>query len=141
MNGFLSLMSIVAECFIPVLLPTAAAAVMIYAQNFSNDPGSHQSSLGFYTTGDTYDGKNGYSLRLQGRNRELMIMLNQEVLSSMEPIMSPMILFAGTGVSAEVRVAPLSLSRVFSGLSTLSKGEAAFLSTIPAEIMQAVRFS
>lgn len=37
-----------------------------YACNFSNDPGSHKSSLGFYTTGSTYDGKHGYSLRLQG---------------------------------------------------------------------------
>jgi len=41
----------------------------IYAQHFSNDSGSHQSSLGFYTTGDTYDGKNGYSLRLFGKER------------------------------------------------------------------------
>lgn len=41
----------------------------VYAQNFSNLPGSRQSSLGFYTTGDTYDGKNGYSLRLQGMER------------------------------------------------------------------------
>jgi hypothetical protein len=40
-----------------------------YAQSFSNVPGSRQSSLGFYTTGDTYDGKNGYSLRLQGLER------------------------------------------------------------------------
>ena len=37
-----------------------------YAQSFSNVPGSRQSSLGFFTTGQTYDGKNGYSLRLQG---------------------------------------------------------------------------
>ncbi len=40
-----------------------------YAQSFSNAPGSRQSSLGFYTTGNTYDGKNGYSLRLQGMER------------------------------------------------------------------------
>ena len=40
-----------------------------YAQNFSNSPGSHKSSLGFYTTGDTYDGKNGYSLKLVGMER------------------------------------------------------------------------
>ena len=39
----------------------------IYAQHFSNASGSYQSSLGFYTTGDTYDGKNGYSLRLFGK--------------------------------------------------------------------------
>ncbi len=40
-----------------------------YAESFSNAPGSFQSSLGFYTTGETYDGKNGYSLRLQGLER------------------------------------------------------------------------
>jgi hypothetical protein len=38
----------------------------VFAENFSNSPGSHRSSLGFYTTGDTYDGKHGYSLRLLG---------------------------------------------------------------------------
>jgi L,D-transpeptidase catalytic domain len=40
-----------------------------YALSFSNAPGSHQSSLGFYTTGNTYDGKHGYSLRLLGLER------------------------------------------------------------------------
>ena len=33
---------------------------------FSNLPGSHQSSLGLFRTGDTYVGRNGYSLRLVG---------------------------------------------------------------------------
>lgn len=37
-----------------------------YAVAFSNQPGSHQSSLGFFRTGDTYMGKNGYSLLLDG---------------------------------------------------------------------------
>ncbi len=37
-----------------------------YATSFSNKPESHQSSLGFYTTGETYIGKHGYSLRLDG---------------------------------------------------------------------------
>ncbi|GBL35397.1 hypothetical protein EMGBS15_09920 [Filimonas sp.] len=37
-----------------------------YATAFSNTPESHQSSLGFYITGDTYQGGNGYSLQLQG---------------------------------------------------------------------------
>ena len=40
-----------------------------YAEHFSNASGSHQSSLGFYTTGETYDGKNGYSLKLIGMER------------------------------------------------------------------------
>lgn len=37
-----------------------------YAIAFSNRPGSFQSSLGFYRTGKTYYGKNGYSLVLEG---------------------------------------------------------------------------
>ncbi|MEO5891277.1 MAG: murein L,D-transpeptidase catalytic domain family protein [Ferruginibacter sp.] len=37
-----------------------------YATQFSNLPESHQSSLGFYVTMDTYVGGNGYSLRLKG---------------------------------------------------------------------------
>jgi hypothetical protein len=37
-----------------------------HAQRFSNDPGSHQSSLGLFVTLDTYAGKHGRSLRLQG---------------------------------------------------------------------------
>lgn len=37
-----------------------------YATSFSNKSGSHQSSLGFYLTGKTYNGHNGYSLILHG---------------------------------------------------------------------------
>ena len=37
-----------------------------YAVSFSNQPGSHKSSLGFFLTGNTYIGKNGYSLLLDG---------------------------------------------------------------------------
>lgn len=36
------------------------------AEAFSNKPNSHQSSLGFYVTGETYDGEHGLSLRLVG---------------------------------------------------------------------------
>jgi len=42
-----------------------------YATNFSNRPESHQSSLGFYATGETYIGKHGYSLRLDGLEKGL----------------------------------------------------------------------
>lgn len=34
--------------------------------HFSNDEGSHSSSLGLYVTGSTYTGHNGYSLRMDG---------------------------------------------------------------------------
>lgn len=37
-----------------------------FATAFSNIEDSHQSSLGFYVTGETYDGNNGYSLKLNG---------------------------------------------------------------------------
>jgi hypothetical protein len=38
----------------------------IYATKFSNRVRSFESSLGFYLTGETYFGQNGYSLRLLG---------------------------------------------------------------------------
>jgi len=37
-----------------------------FATAFSNNFDSHQSSLGFYVTGDTYQGEHGLSLRLNG---------------------------------------------------------------------------
>ena len=39
------------------------------ASAFSNEPDSHQSSLGLFVTADTYVGRNGYSLRLDGLDR------------------------------------------------------------------------
>lgn len=37
-----------------------------YVVEFSNEPESYKSSLGFYITAETYSGKNGYSCRLDG---------------------------------------------------------------------------
>lgn len=37
-----------------------------YATSFSNINGSNKSSIGFFVTDDTYKGRNGYSLRLNG---------------------------------------------------------------------------
>lgn len=37
-----------------------------FARHFSNDDGSLQSSLGLFSTAETYDGGNGYSLRMDG---------------------------------------------------------------------------
>ncbi len=39
----------------------------IFANKFSNAPESNASSLGFYITSETYDGKHGYSLKLDGQ--------------------------------------------------------------------------
>lgn len=38
----------------------------LYARSFSNKTGTLKSSHGFFLTGERYDGKNGYSLRLYG---------------------------------------------------------------------------
>ena len=38
----------------------------LMAERFSNTPESYQSSIGFYLTAETYHGKHGYSLRLDG---------------------------------------------------------------------------
>lgn len=40
-----------------------------YATSFSNSPSSNKSSLGFYATGETYMGKHGLSLKLDGLER------------------------------------------------------------------------
>jgi hypothetical protein len=40
-----------------------------FANSFSNSPSSNKSSLGFYTTGETYQGKHGLSLKLDGQER------------------------------------------------------------------------
>ncbi|HSD15192.1 MAG TPA: murein L,D-transpeptidase catalytic domain family protein [Flavobacterium sp.] len=37
-----------------------------FANSFSNESNSNKSSLGFYTTGETYNGKHGLSLKLDG---------------------------------------------------------------------------
>lgn len=42
-----------------------------YATSFSNKSGSYKSSLGFYLTENTYQGKNGYSLILNGLEKNI----------------------------------------------------------------------
>jgi hypothetical protein len=41
------------------------------AEKFSNKPESHQSSLGFYLTENSYSGKHGYSMRLKGLEKNI----------------------------------------------------------------------
>jgi len=43
----------------------------LWAESFSNDPSSLKSSPGFYLTGETYRGDNGYSLRLDGLEKNI----------------------------------------------------------------------
>lgn len=42
-----------------------------YARSFSNEVGSLKSSIGFFITMDTYDGENGYSLKLKGLEEDI----------------------------------------------------------------------
>ncbi len=41
----------------------------LFAKDFSNQPESYKSSLGFYVTQGTYNGKHGYSLKLSGEDK------------------------------------------------------------------------
>ena len=42
-----------------------------FAKSFSNDPRSLKSSLGFFVTAETYNGENGYSLKLDGLEKNI----------------------------------------------------------------------
>lgn len=44
---------------------------MLMANSFSNQPESNKSSLGFYVTSETYGGKHGLSLRLDGMEKNI----------------------------------------------------------------------
>jgi hypothetical protein len=53
----------------------------VYAKSFSNDGSSLKSSPGFYVTGDTYTGHDGYSLRLNGLEKNINDnALNREIV-------------------------------------------------------------
>lgn len=66
-----------------------------YATSFSNENGSFKSSLGFYLTENTYQGKNGYSLVLDGlekgindRAKERAIVIHGAAYSNPSTIIS-----------------------------------------------------
>jgi hypothetical protein len=48
------------------LVAHGSGSGMNMATSFSNEPETHQTSLGLFRTDETYTGRNGYSLRLHG---------------------------------------------------------------------------
>lgn len=54
------------ELFIQTLVAHGKNSGTLFANNFSNNNASFKSSLGFYITGNIYNGKNGASLELEG---------------------------------------------------------------------------
>jgi len=64
------------------------------ATNFSNRANSHQSSLGFYVTSDTYQEKHGLSMRLKGMDEGFNTnAMNRAVVvhgASLNPFSKPM---------------------------------------------------
>lgn len=52
----------------------------LYAKCFSNKPSSFQSSLGFYETSDTYYGKHGYSMKLEGLEKGINHLAEQRAI-------------------------------------------------------------
>lgn len=65
-----------------------------YAVSFSNQPGSYKSSLGLFRTGETYFGKNGYSLILEGLEKNKNDMARKRAIvihgaDYADPIMIP----------------------------------------------------
>ena len=58
------------------------------AKYFSNRPQSYQSSLGFYLTDKSYNGKNGYSLKLIGLEKENSNALNRAIVLHGAPYVS-----------------------------------------------------
>ena len=50
----------------------------LYAKYFSDQPGSHESSLGAYTTTDSFYGPNGYSLTINGIDKGYVISVVQQ---------------------------------------------------------------
>ena len=50
------------------------------ARFFSNDPGSEETSLGLFVTGETYVGHNGYSLKLRGLDPGLNDMAEERAI-------------------------------------------------------------
>ena len=99
-----------------------------YATSFSNKVGSYQSSLGFYLTENTYQGKNGYSLVLDGlekgvndRARERAIVMHGA------PYANPANIAPGGRLGRSLGCPAIPLSITKSVINTVKEGSVLFI--------------
>lgn len=104
-----------------------------YATSFSNEYGSYKSSLGFYLTENTYQGKNGYSLVLNGlekgindRARERAIVIHGAAYANPSTIASGRL-----GRSLGCPALPQALAKPI--IDTIKKGSVLFIYADNAE--------
>lgn len=84
-----------------------------YATSFSNENGSYKSSLGFYLTENTYQGKNGYSLILNGLEKGINDRAKERaIVIHGAPYSNPSVIASGRlGRSQGCPALPQALSR------------------------------
>ncbi len=99
-----------------------------FATSFSNKIGSYQSSLGFYLTDKTYQGKNGYSLLLDGleagindRARERAIVMHGA------PYANPNLIASNGRLGRSLGCPAIPLSLTKSVINTIKEGSVLFI--------------
>lgn len=99
-----------------------------WATSFSNEPGSYKSSLGFYRTDGTYQGKNGYSLLLNGLEKGINDKARERaVVMHGAPYSDPSVIrYAGRlGRSQGCPALPLKISQTI--IDTIKQGSILFI--------------
>lgn len=99
-----------------------------YATSFSNENGSHKSSLGFYITENTYRGKNGYSLILDGLEKGINDQAKaRAIVIHGAPYSNPSVLASGgrLGRSFGCPALPQALSKEI--INTIKEGSLLFI--------------
>ena len=95
-----------------------------YATSFSNEYGSYKSSLGFYLTETTYQGRNGYSLILNGLEKGINDRARERAIVVHGAAYADPWVASGEGVWDGVSAVRLFRKNSAALLSTPLKGEA-----------------
>ncbi len=95
-----------------------------YATSFSNEYGSYKSSLGFYLTETTYQGRNGYSLILNGLEKGINDRARERAIVVHGAAYADPSVASGEGVWDGVSAVRLFRKNSAALLSTPLKGEA-----------------